>query len=253
LHPIRRPPEENRPVSRLPRRSYLLAPVLAVAVGLSVAGCGSGGVAVQSKEHSNAAGASGDVGSIQVRDAVIMLGIGTQATLDVALFNQGMQADSLTGVTSPDASSFTLPTGALAPAIGGPENPTSSAASTSVAASPGPVTVQAQNGVFLDSFATQIVIAGLSGAPTVGQSLPVTFTFAAAGSLTLQVPIVAANAAATSASPLPSVTGAGIADGPPSSTPPVTVTATVTDSGSAPAGGATLTGSPIQATSSAAP
>lgn len=103
--------EETRPVSRLSRRSYLLAP-LALVAGLGLAACGNQGVSIQSREHSTARGVDGQVGEVLVRNAEITLGLDGTGLLSVALFNDGSAADSLMSVSSPRASDFELPAGA---------------------------------------------------------------------------------------------------------------------------------------------
>lgn len=223
-------------MSRLPRRTYLLAPAVAIAAGLSLTACGDNGVAVQSREHNTSDGIEGQVGNVLVRNAQLTLGGNGVALLGVALFNDGSAADALTGLASPDATGFTLPTQVTASpgAYGGASpsdtrNVASAAAGAAPAAQQGAssITLPSKVGVFLDTGLTQITVTGLPPAAAVGQSIPISFTFQGAGTLLLQVPITGAASTGTVPSPLPTVSDAGAAAGPPTSTPPTAIITTV--------------------------
>jgi copper(I)-binding protein len=145
-----------------------------VAVAALLAGCATH--PVQSQEHSSIAGQNASVGPILIRDASIRLTSGGQGVLDVALYNSGADADSLTGVTSSAAAAITLPMG-------------------------GTVALPPQAGVFLNTPPDEIMLGALTGSPLPGQSLPVTLTFAKAGTLNLVVPVLAGDSGSASASP----------------------------------------------------
>ncbi len=206
---------------RRPARAALAAPALAVAAVLCLAGCGNNGVAEQSKEHSSVSGASGQAGSVLIRNATLTLGLGGGAVMAVAFFNGAGEADALTAMTSPQAASFTLPTAAgTANAYGDPsDNPQDDVTAAPAAVGGAGVGLPAQTGVFLGGGRDLITVAGLTGSPLIGQSVPVTFTFRSAGSVTLYVPITGGPQAGNGASPLPSVTAANAAGGPTASTP----------------------------------
>jgi copper(I)-binding protein len=55
-------------------------------------------------------------------------------------------------------------------------------------------------GVFLDQSPAQIALSGLAAGTLVGQSVPVTLTFATAGTITLQVPITSGDSVPASPS-----------------------------------------------------
>lgn len=252
-------------MSRLPRRS-LLAPLLAAAAALTLTACGNGGVAVQSKEHTVENGAGAEVGPLDVRDATLTLGGGGVALLAVALYNQSPTADALTGVSGPEGSTFTLPTTATAhhgvysgatpsDTVTVAVTPTGAAssahprakktstaarlhsASPTVSSSTAPasdagatvVAIPGQTGVFLNAGLTQIVVRNLPADTRVGTSVPITFTFLGAGSVTLEVPVTAGVGVDLSGDgPMPTVSTDGAQSGPMSSTPPVVVTVTAT-------------------------
>jgi len=130
---------------------------------------------VQSQEHSTISGQNASVGPVLIRDATIRLTDGGRGVLDVALYNSGQQADSLTGVSSRGAGTITLPMG------------------SSVALPP-------QAGVFLNQPSEQIMLGRLIGRPMPGQSLPVTLTFSKAGAVNLIIPVLAASTGSQSGS-----------------------------------------------------
>jgi copper(I)-binding protein len=114
-------------------------------------------------------GASGDAGHISVRDALLATPDaanypqGSDVAVQLVLVNNGAVDDSLTGVTSPVAGSEKLS---------------------------GEVKVPAGSSVTIggDSEVTA-VLTGINRALCYGQAFPLTFSFAQAGQLTLDVPI----------------------------------------------------------------
>lgn len=152
---------------------------LVAAALLTVSACGDA-EPFQSQEHSVVSGVEATLGSVLIRNATITLDPdGTSGQLLLVLFNDGRSADALTSVSSPRATA-TLPT------------PTA----LSTASSPGPsapgtsgVELAAQSAVQLQGGTQSIALENITGGPRVGDSLPITFQFAAAGSTTLRVPI----------------------------------------------------------------
>lgn len=144
------------------------APLLAGAVLATVSACGT--VAEQSVEHPVVAGVETTLGSVLIRNVTITLDPGGDSgQLQVALFNEGAGPDALAGVSSPRIAHATLPT---SPGRTG----------SGVALPPG-------GSAFLNAEPKMITLTGISGGPRVGDSLPITFQFEAAGSTTLEVPI----------------------------------------------------------------
>lgn len=152
------------------------APLLAGAVLATVSACGT--VAEQSKEHSVVAGVETTLGSVLIRNATITLGPGPDSgQLRLVLFNEGSGPDALTGVTSPSFARAVLPS---------PSGPTGNGVALTSAKT---VPLPARGSAFLNDEPEVITLTGISGGPRVGDSLPVTFQFEAAGSTTLQVPV----------------------------------------------------------------
>jgi copper(I)-binding protein len=201
-------PRLNRHPTRHPTRHVLLLPVLALAATFALTACGNGGVAEQSKEHSVVTGAEGTVGDLKILDATLTTGdTTTTASLSLTVYDQGQSGDALTGVTSPMASGFALPS---TDATGAASTDATGASSTSTA-----VTIPAMGDVsFYET--TAIGVTGLTGSPLVGDSVPVTLTFAGAGSLGLDVPVVGSDAPSSGSTPTPAVTGANVDGGNPS-------------------------------------
>lgn len=145
---------------------------------LGAAACGSGLDAQTSLEHASVNGTSANVGTMELRDAYLVGPASTQSTLYVALYNTGAQTDQLTGVSSPDFTTVTFP------------------------GTTGQVMVPAVSGAALLTAHTQgITVAGITAPLTVGQMVPVTFTFAKAGSVTILLPVEGRNGQAPVASP----------------------------------------------------
>jgi copper(I)-binding protein len=174
-------------VTRRPPRRLLRAAapvVLAAAALVTVAACGDA-TPDQTKEHSTVAGLNTSVGDVLIRDAQIEINPDdTSGELLVALFNQGSGSDELTSVTSPRAT-FTLPSTSDVSATPAPASDTSGTSATSSG-----VTLDVGAGVFLDEPPSSIEMSGVSGDPLqLGDLVPVTLTFAAAGSTTISVPV----------------------------------------------------------------
>lgn len=185
---------------------------LAAAAALTLAACGNT-VAFQSQEHPVVAGVEATLGTVLIRNATITIDPdGTSARLLLVMFNEGKHADALTSVSSPRVAQVRLPPAAPAAdsvtgsatasptvtetALAPPSTP-ATAASTSAApgastsappASATQVELPPMSTVPLRG-AQAITLDGISGGPRVGNSLPITFQFAAAGSVSLLVPI----------------------------------------------------------------
>jgi len=209
------------------RRLLLGAGVLALLVP-AIAGCEAGSDAPTLQFHSASSGASQDFNGLQISNAFVLGGpvgstvpAGSSAGLFLSIYNSGASADTLESVTaSGTAASITLPDGSVAlPVDSAPVNLT------------GP-----KPEVVLDKLTTPL---------TGGSSIPVTLTFAHAGSVTLQVPVEpqsyqwatfaapsssakATTGAKATATPTTTGTATGTATATPSTTPTTTGTATAT-------------------------
>lgn len=160
----------------------LLAGPLVAAMALS--GCAAGTDAVTSNARTSTNAVSGAVGTISIRNVYVVgpATSGGSAQVISAFFNGGVENDTLTSVSSPVAGTGEPPTQDVLTAGG-----------------------------------ANIYLAG-GGAPTltglkqnllVGQAVPVTFTFAKAGSVTLDVPVEPA-APGASVSPSPGITATAV-------------------------------------------
>ncbi|HEY5336375.1 MAG TPA: copper chaperone PCu(A)C [Mycobacteriales bacterium] len=144
---------------------------LAAAALLTVSACGDA-VPFQSQEHPVVAGVEATLGTVLIRNATITIDPDhTSGQLLLVMFNDGSASDALTSVSSPQVSTVTLP------------SPLRGPVSTSG------VELASQSTVSLFGGTQAISLSGITGSPRVGDSLTVTFQFAAAGSTTLQVPI----------------------------------------------------------------
>jgi len=212
--------------------------VAAAGAVLLTASCAAGQHAASANESPSIDGANAKVGSMLLRTVAITTPNGkcylpgSDAPLSLVLVNNGRDSDTLTSVTSPRFSSYTVAKTAddLNPATG--SGSCAAAASGSAAASGAPATGSSSSAA--PAAAPQTVAAGKSlqlglkntgttdpGVPTApivvldgltggplhpGESVPVTFSFATAGKITLQVPVQLS--AAPNNSVIPSVPNA---------------------------------------------
>ena len=150
-----------------PRR--VLLPVAAVvAAVLALSGCAAGQVSQTADQVAGVDGANGTVGYLGVRNAVLAVTTnsayakGANAPLQLWVSNAGTQPDTLSSITTPAATSVQINGIKIIP------------------------------GQTLRDFTgtrSAITLQGLTSKITYGQAVPVTFVFATAGSLTVNVPI----------------------------------------------------------------
>ncbi len=193
---------------RLSRRASIA--VLAgtgVAALLAGAGCSAGQIAETAKVKPAVQGVNVDVGPIALRDlSVYYPGSGSYAAQDnakllVRIVNTGGQADTLTSVTTDAAGSVTLAGGSASPsasASGTPSTTPSGTPSATPSASPSAVgsskitvPLPPRQLVQLVPGGTRqyLVVNNLKSALAPGQALRLVFTFATAGSVTVDVPM----------------------------------------------------------------
>lgn len=189
--------------------------VAAACATLLTASCAAGQIAHTANEHPSIDGTNGSVGSMQLRTVAILAPKnpcylpGADAPLSLSIVNTGASPDSLTSVSSPRFASFTVAKTAddLSPAPGSGScshtaAPSTSASSTASSTAPSAAeTVAPGRSVQLGLMYTGttdpgvptapiVVLSGLRGGPLFpGESVPVTFTFADAGTVTLQIPV----------------------------------------------------------------
>lgn len=140
---------------------------------LTLTGCGAGQVAGTAGQVAAVTGSNVTVGSIAVRDAVIVFGEqvegdavyarGAAAPLSMTIVNQGADADRIVGASSPWASGVTV--------AGTRDVPGGRAL------------------VVEDGSGTRITLTGLLDDVRAGLSYEVVLTFERAGEVTLQVPV----------------------------------------------------------------
>jgi hypothetical protein len=222
-------------------RRQILSRVVPSAIGLGLAavlvGCGSGQITQTDTQQSAVNGASGNVGSISVRDAQLAFpgnqqgtyAPGSTARLIVTIVNGGLTDDTLTKITSPAVTSITIdgsatgtklipgtfsiasgqdpddtqagssaqplpttapPSSSVAPPSSSSVSPSSSPAPGAPgSSSPAPTSAAPQlpGKVTIDLVGMKSINGQSLGA---GLTIPITFYFAHAGTLTLaQVPI----------------------------------------------------------------
>jgi copper(I)-binding protein len=178
----------------------LLAGPLAVAMALS--GCAAGTDAVTTNARTSTNAVSGAIGTISIRNVYVVgpATSGGSAQVISAFFNGGVENDTLTGVSSPVAGSGQPPTNDVLTAGGG--------------------------NIYLAGGGAP-TLAGLKQNLLIGQAVPVTFTFAKAGSVTLDAP-VESPAPGASVSPSPAATATTGAATASATVSPGTVTASPT-------------------------
>ncbi|MCO1579007.1 hypothetical protein M8C13_24980 [Crossiella sp. SN42] len=204
-------------------RARLVPAALGLGIALAVTGCGAGMQSQTAIQVAAVNGASGKVGAIEIRDAQFAFPAQhkypakSNPSLLVSLINSGAQDDQLVSVTSDatgapaevkggstipagfvlraeanEAEHGTGSTGSTTPTstTGGttPTSTTSTSATPTSATSP---STSAADTSKLKVGSVMITLVGLKHELWPGQTIPVTFSFAKAGSVTLQVPIAA--------------------------------------------------------------
>lgn len=153
--------------ARLPRGARIAA--AALAAGLIFTGCSAGQISQTADQVAAVDGANATVGQISVLNAVLAetesagYPQGGSAQLQFWLSNAGLTADQLTDISSPYATSVQLV---------------------------GPQELQPQTlADFQNDEAATVTLEGLTQPIVYGHSIPITFTFAQAGAVTVRVPI----------------------------------------------------------------
>ncbi|MCK9930044.1 hypothetical protein MXD62_23240 [Frankia sp. Mgl5] len=186
---------------RVRARAALATSVAAAAVAAAaLSGCASGTDALTNSARTTTNAVSGAVGSVTLRNVYVAgpANEGGSTQIISAVFNGGAEEDSLIGISSPAASSGTAPKPSII--------------------RPGAGNIYIANG-------SAPTLTGLNETLAVGDEVPVTFTFAKAGSVTLDVPVEA---------PAPGASGGPVAPTVPAETS-ASPSGTATPSSGAPA------------------
>jgi copper(I)-binding protein len=207
------------------RRRAASALAVALASALVLSGCAAGQDAQTANQFSVVDGSAADVGSISIRNAGLeapsdVSGYKTGDDVEVvaAIVNNSVSGDTLTSVTTSAASSVLIgptsspsesssstpsatsttsattsasatPSGSATSTESAGASPTASA-TTSYAPVSTPIPIPANTLVMIGgTSSTTIQLVGLKSALISGQSIPVTFTFQSAGSVTVQLPV----------------------------------------------------------------
>jgi copper(I)-binding protein len=208
-----------------PLRKLVPAVALGVSALLGIVGCSSGQVAQTAEMEPAVNGNSGQVGTIALRDVQVAFPesgepykAGEDAPLQLSIVNTGGQDDELVGVTSPagevelignpaipagttlqvvlpdentSASETTTTTESSgtseSPETAGSEAPGTESSESEVTSTESPAETEAVAPPVVGTMS--LVITGLSADLPYGKNVPVTFEFASAGTITLQLPI----------------------------------------------------------------
>jgi copper(I)-binding protein len=160
------PAARRSAAKRRSRRTTSL--VVGVVLSLSIAGCAAGQISQTADQVAAIDGANGTVGQIGVRNALLATPTGAaypkgaSVPLWIWLSNAGVQNDRLTSVTTPAATAVQIN---------------------------GAVTLTGNSLLDLTGSNAKLTLTGLTATLGFGTSVPVTFVFATAGSLTINVPI----------------------------------------------------------------
>jgi copper(I)-binding protein len=177
----------------------------------AVAGCEAGENAPTIEFHSASSGAHTVFNGITITNAFVLAGpsgssplpTGSNAGLFVGLFNTNTSADALTGASAPGTAG-------------------------SVSLTSGTVALPPEGSAYLTGPAPDVVLNDLTKPLSGGTTIPVTFSFARAGSVTLQVPVEPMSYYWATYSPAPSPATTGTAS--PTTTSTATSTASPTAS-----------------------
>jgi len=189
-----------------------------VAATLVTAGCTAGQRAQTADEQETLDGTTAHIGTTITLGALAVeapsdgssWASGGNVPVKVVMVNSGHSDDQLTSITSPSITSWsTYASVAAASAANAPGSPSAAAG----ASSPSPVTVPAHSRVQFGTVptgATGIRVLMLTGVKSTiypGSSVALTFTFAQAGRVTVQVPVQLSKTPHSSVIPGPSATG----------------------------------------------
>lgn len=191
---------------RSPRR---MGVALAVAAALLSAGCAAGQHAETAEEHPTLDGTTATVGNMALRAIAILppssasYARGSSPQLRLVLVNTGRDPDQLTSITSPDASGWGSYASAAQAAAAANPNPTKPQPTKT-----GPVTVPAGGavrwGVPENPDSKTLLLLNIKEQLYPASTIPITFTFANAGSVTASVPVqISVNPPASYISPPP--------------------------------------------------
>lgn len=173
---------------------------LTVAVGTAalLAACGSGQIAQTSNIEAAVNGASGQAGAMAIRDAQIAPPIdprssyptGADVPLQLTIVNTGDIEDQLTSVSSPDVSTVSMRGDQRIPPDTALQVTADTGTLASTTSATAPSDSSAPRASSLPSDRVSIVLKGLKTVDLYsGYTVPVVFTFAHAGSLTMNIPV----------------------------------------------------------------
>lgn len=152
---------------RAPRR--LLVPALAMAAAVALTGCAAGQISQTADQVAAIDGANGAVGNLTILNAQLAqpegeaIPAGGNGQLLMWVSNQGLESDTLTSVTTPYASDVRI---------------------TGASEIPGQTLADLATGS-----GTRVVVQDFTQELITGNSVPMTFTFAKAGTIDLNVPV----------------------------------------------------------------
>jgi copper(I)-binding protein len=165
--------------------------VIVTVAAAALTGCAAGQRAATIEQSTVIDGVNATVGDIGLRAVTVVAppsaasyAKGEDAVLQLLIVNSGQQADQLLGVSSPAASSVKL-----YPTLAGVPTASASASSTSAPAQKFAVGANAQVPIGFAATDKAIVLTGLTAQLYPAQSIPITFQFASAGSVTFKVAV----------------------------------------------------------------
>lgn len=167
--------------------ALLVAPVLV--------GCAAGRDAQTIKTQTVSDAAGTDLAQLQVRNVYLAApetsryGNGSDVPLYLTVANSGGGSDSLTSVSSDDATSVEVRQSDLGGGGAAPSATPSGGSPTLAGGTSLPLAVPGGSALRLSADSTHLVLVGLKRELGPGQSVSVTFSFASAGSTTLIVPV----------------------------------------------------------------
>lgn len=203
-------PSRSTRTSGKPRPSWILRAVAgAAAATLALAGCSAGQVGTIGSQVASVNGGQGAAGSIAVRDVTVQFPTngasfypaGADAPLLFTVTNSGLGSDELVSITTPAAAGVqlvgptTLP-GGTSLASSTPTKSGSATASTSSSAASAPAASSTSaDAPEIVPYPVSAVLSQLTQDVKPGLNIPVTFTFARAGAITMPVPVGAPDVA----------------------------------------------------------
>jgi copper(I)-binding protein len=167
---------------------------LALLSATALTACSAGQINQTSSQERDKSGPQGEIGDILLREVQLAYpnggtyAPGAEAELNAAIVNTGAAPDTLVSITSPAFTQYRITGSPTGTASATPTNNTGTGNGLGAAPTAGrtTVTIPADTSVVLGQTGPTVTLVGLNETLTPAQTVPLTFTFQTAGTVTIQ-------------------------------------------------------------------